>query len=1372
MNRVSRILLIFLCLHFLQAGNGYAQNQLVFKNINVDNGLSQNTVMSVLQDNKGYIWVGTFDGLSRFNGLEFKVFKNDLKDAGSISNNKINKLFKDRQGNIWAGTIDGLNVYNPDKECFTRYKANDNSGSYTVLDIAQDKNGVLWVGTSDHGLYYLDPRSADSRAHLLSKSDICGKSKVTCLYIDHEGKLWIGAGGALKIFDLQKRAFLPLPAVLRQNSGLLDPLVRSIIQDHEGNYWIATETNGLFYYNTREATCVNYTQETGLLSSTVRSVLEREDHMIWVGTKKGLNIINTQTKQIRSFINDPINPNSLSQNSIRCIFKDNENNIWIGTYNGGLNSVYSQYDNFYSLGLKRGNNNGLSYGIVNAINNGNDRDYWIGTDDGGLNHLNSDLQNIHIYYQFNGASRELLGNSIKAIENHTDPNKLWIATGSGLTVFDKHTGTFTPVNLIAKPSLPGFIHSYVLQRDAGGLWIGSNFSGLYYLENNNQLHYYQTPENNITAIFKDGDRMWIGQKNKGLCMLNLSSHQPAGYLIDKAHYYNLNNNAVLSIFRDSKNRLWIGTDGGGLNYFDAKASRVYSINESQGIANGSIHAILEDKAGRLWVSTNRGISCITFKTFKPPFDKSALGVANYGVADGLQSNQFTTGAAIKTPDGNLVFAGINGITLFNPDRIRINSVKPQVVFTDFSIFNKPVRFGADDSPLQRPIDETNEITLKYSQAFFSIRFAALNYINPDKNQFAFKLEGFSDNDWHYVGNQPIATYTNLDPGTYYFKIKAANNDGVWNETPRVVKITVLPPWYKTWYAFVGYAALIIFLLYLFNAYSKKTERLKNELEFESLSHAKDQELAQKQLSFFANISHEIKTPLTMIMAPIERMIEMNIGNNKVQNQLMLMQRNGERLIRLINQLLDKRKLESGHMHLKAAEGDIVIFVREIKLAFVGLAKAKNISLKFNAKDVAIPVWFDRDKLEKVLYNLLSNAIKFTPDYGKVSVSVSATGSNALIVVEDNGRGIPADRIDKIFSQFNHYEDTIKVEGTGLGLAFSKELIQLHHGKLSVESRPEVAGQPGETRFSIELPLGKEHLKDNEIAGNYHDSEDILSYTQTEKSVKAQLELKKAKILKHDDRESFSMLIVEDNEDVLNFIKEGFAADFEVHTAVNGLDGLQLAKEVSPDIIISDVMMPGLNGIELCSRLKSDIDTSHIPVILLTARTQLIFKMEGLETGADDYITKPFNFNMIEARVWNLIENRQKLRERYQKEIKLEPQNIAISNLDEAFLMKVLNYIEQHITDADLSVEQLSNEVAMSKSSFYKKIKSLTNQTGIEFIRTVRVKRAAQLLEQGQLTVNEVAYMVGFMDVDYFRKCFKEHFGYTPKEHPVQKTTEI
>ena len=1363
------IVFSFFGIFFLQINGLYAQNTLIFKNINVDNGLPQNSVLSVLQDRKGYIWAGTFDGLSKFNGLDFKVYKNETNNNKSISNNKISKLFEDKKGNLWVGTFDGLNLFNPNTESFTRVTLANPAETNGVLSIAQDNKGVLWVGT-DNGVFNVVPSPKSANSYSFFNARICGKNKITSLYIDHDQNIWIGTKQAIELYSIAKKRFLPLPAILQTNKKLLSSVTRSIIQDHSGNFWIATETNGLFYYNVKDGTCVNYTQENGLLSNTIRALLENGNHEIWVGTKKGLNIINTQTNYISKFVNDPINPNSLSQNSIRCFLKDNENNVWMGTYNGGLNSVYSQYDNFYYLGLKKGGTTGLSYNIVNAIAKDNAGDFWMGTDDGGLNHVDSALQHNHIYY--NGISRELLGNSIKSIAMHADPNKLWIATGSGLNIFDKRNGSFKAVYIIDKPTMSGFIQSYVLLNDGAGLWIGTNFNGLYYLEKNGTVRHYHTSQNNIVTLFKDGNDLWIGTNDYGLDRLNISTQVISSYKAASNNPYSLTSNSILSIYKDLQNRLWVGTDGGGLNYFDEKTNQFYNITETVGIGNNTIHAILDDKQGRLWISTNKGISCIGFNKFRLPFNKDDLTIANYTVDDGLQSNQFTTGAAVKTNNGKLVFAGINGITAFNPIKIKINRVKPAIVFTDFLIFNKTLAFGTPGSPLKKPIDETHEITLNYDQTFFSIRFAALNYINPKKNQFAYKLQGFSDKEWHFVGNQQIATYTNLDPGTYFFKIKAANNDGIWNETPRVLKIIILPPWWKTYYAYAGYTIIIIFLLYLFNLYSKKTERLKNELKYESISHIKDQELAQKQLSFFVNISHEIKTPLTMIMAPLERMIEMNISNSKVQNQLMLMQRNGERLIKLINQLLDKKKLESGQMYLQASEGNIVSFVQEILLAFDGLAKLKNITLKLKSKCPDVKVWFDNDKLEKVLYNLLSNAIKFTQNWGSITVYITTPDENnkILITVEDNGCGIPPENIDKIFTQFYHYDNQLKIEGTGLGLAFSKELMELHHGELNVESLPETLDKNGLTRFYIKLPVGNSHLKETEIADNSRDSEYILSYDQTEKS-KAKFDLRKAEILKQGKVDVISMLIVEDNQDVLDFIKTGFENDFEVHTAINGLDGWDKAKEISPDIIISDVMMPGLNGIELCSRLKSDILTSHIPVILLTARTQHIFKMEGLETGADDYVTKPFNFSMLEVRVWNLIETRQKLRERYQKEINLDPQNIEISNLDEAFLKKVLNHIELHIADSELSVEQLSQEVAMSKSLFYKKIKSLTNLSGVEFIRTVRIKRAAQILAQGQLTVNEVAYMVGFLDVNYFRKCFKEQFNYTPKEHPISRMTE-
>ena len=1356
----------FFLLFFWSETGAYAQNTLIFKNINVDNGLPQNTVLSVLQDDKGYMWFGTYDGLSKFNGLDFTIYKNDANDATSISNNKINKIFKDHAGRIWVGTVNGINVFDPLKDNFRRFTLQHSDSNYIVLSIAQDVFNIIWVGTNK-GLFFIDPKSKSGPPGELTRSALCGNNKVECLYVDTHQNLWIGNGKSLKIYNPAQKKLGAVPAPLLENNSFSGTVVRCIIQDRHHNFLIGTEAKGLIYYNVESGICTNYNQMNGILSNTVRALLEIDDQVIWAGTKKGLNVINLKTGQIKNFINDPLNPNSLSQNSIREISIDDEHNIWLGTFNGGVNCVYNQFDNFYYMGLKKGGKNNLSYNVVNSIFQDKLGDFWMGTDDGGLNHVDSALQLNSSYYQYNGVMRELLGNSVKRIaQNTTDATKLWIGTGNGLTVFDKTTKTFCDTHILPKPTESGVIQNLVLLNDENGLWVGTNFSGLYFLSKSGSLKSFQMSDNKISALLKTGDNLWVGTTNNGLDRLNVKLNQIVHYPANIEKPYALTSNAILSICKDKKGRLWIGTDGGGLNYFDTKNNQFYCIDEEKGIANNTIHEILEDSRGRLWLSTNKGISSVDLKRFAVPFNKSDLVIANYSVEDGLQSNQFSNGAALKAANGKLIFGGINGITVFDPDKIKVNRVKPNIVFTDFLIFNKSVSFKTESSPLQKPIDETTEISLNHNQTSFTIKFAALNYIAPHKNSYAFKLDGFSDSEWHYLTDEQSATYTNLDAGTYYFKIKAANNDGVWNNTPRVLKIIILPPWYKTFYAYGVYLALVIYLLYLFNIYSKRTERLKTELAFESINHAKDQELARNQLSFFVNISHEIKTPLTMILAPIERMMTDEVSYIQIKQQLGIIRRNGNKLMHLVNQLLDKKQLDAGQMHLEVTENNIIPFVEEIMVAFACLATGKNMTIKLIKNTEEINLWFDVDKLEKIFFNLLSNAIKFGKNFGEIVISIYKDADNGwvLIKVEDDGYGIAPNKINKIFTQFYHEDHNLKIEGNGLGLAFSKQLVELHYGEISVESQEQTSHQNGFARFLIKIYLGNTHFKQNELATRSVDGEDILNYQEIDQNIQAKLALKKIEIRGKESRDSLMILLIEDNEDVLQFLKDGFSADFDVHTATNGLTGLATAKKIIPDIIVTDVMMPVLNGIELCVKLKSDLETSHIPIILLTARTQFIFKMEGIETGADDYITKPFSMSLLEHRVWNLLENRQKLRLRYQKEIKLDPQNIAITSLDELFLNKILNFIELNIGDPDLSIEQLIQETAMGRTSFYKKIKSLTGQTGIEFIRTIRIKRAAQLLIGGQLTVNEVAYMVGFLDVNYFRKCFKEHFNYSPREH--------
>ena len=629
----------------------------------------------------------------------------------------------------------------------------------------------------------------------------------------------------------------------------------------------------------------------------------------------------------------------------------------------------------------------------------------------------------------------------------------------------------------------------------------------------------------------------------------------------------------------------------------------------------------------------------------------------------------------------------------------------------------------------------------------------------------------NDNDWHYVGNQRSAAYTNLAPGHYTFEVKASNNDGIWTNTPRTLNVTVLAPPWRTWWAYILYSIAVGLLLYFIYYYLYSTAALKHKLEAEHLLREKDDELAQRKLSFFTNISHEIKTPLTLILAPIERLLNMNEGNNKVQNQLMLMQRNGNRLIRLINQLLDFRKFESGSMQLHAAESNIIKFTKEVVTAFDSYAFEKNVGLKFKSDKRQLNAWFDKDKLEKILYNLLSNAVKFTPAGESVAVIISTELINekewVSIKVEDTGIGISDEQKNHLFQQFSHHPDhIINAEGSGIGLAFTKGLVELHHGEISVESRLAIANKTGYTCFNFLMPLGKDHLQGAELAENFKDIEEVGNYDSA--IIPTAKMIADKKLEEGFERDELVdkpvMLIIEDNEELKNLLAESFEIDFTIFTAADGLQGWEKATELIPDMIISDVMMPNMSGTMLCSKLKTDSRTSHIPIILLTARTSLIYKIEGLENGADDYITKPFSFQLLRKRTENLLAIRRKLRERYSKEITLEPTNIAISSPDEIFLEKVMKFIDNNMEEPILSVEEMGKHVGMSRATLYRKIKALTDMSAIEFIRGVRLKRAAQLLEQDKFHISEVAYMVGFTDVDYFRKCFKLQFGKTPKDY--------
>ena len=1341
-----------------------AQSQdIEFKHISIDDGLSQNTVNSIIQDRKGIIWAGTLGGLNKFDGYEFVVYDHDESDTTSLSHNRINVVFEDSKGNLWVGTDYGLNLFNPLTEDFRLFR-NEQRNRYSVYSIKEDRNGTIWAG-ADQGL-----KSVDRKNFAVIDADlqILGyKKRVQCISIGEDGNLWVGLTSGIKLFN-------PLTRKVINKSGPIDALksdwIQSIKHSPSGDVWISTDTHGVYHYLKSENRLVNYNTSNGLKSNTVRETISGTPNTVWIATKMGLSIFDIDTKKISNYEYSPsLNPaNSLSHSSLRCLMKDRSGNVWMGTYSGGINLVYNFNKIFSYKGHRIGDKNSLSNKEVNGIVSDDGKDIWIATDGGGINKWNRATGSVEVFSYSAGNSRF---NFVKDLAPHVDKNKLWVGTTAGIVTLDKRSKQFTPFKKEQENLQIEFAHDYRFLNSSYGLWVGTNYRGLFVIKDNKIARSYNHESglllsNNISSLLIDPENnLWIGHLYSGLNCLNLKTGKVTGYTFEKRALYSLSSNAITSLFIDSKKRLWVGTAGGGLNYFDSKTQEFHAINQKHGLPN-NIQAIQEDDAGALWLATNSGISELIIKKSDLPFKVENLSITSYTVQDGLQSNQFSKGVSYKAPSGELYFGGINGLNHFFPNKIASNKERPNIIFTGFSILNQKEN-EAEHAALSKPIDYLKEITLSYNETYFTIKYAALNYIYPERNTYAYKLEGLANDIWHYVGDQRTAIYTGLEPGTYNFKVKAANNSGVWGPE-RLLKVTVLPPWWRTKIAYIVYFLIIIALLYWFNYYSKYTERLKNRLAYEAESNRREQELTQRKLSFFINISHEIKTPITMIMGPLQKLLAMHEENPKTSKYLTLMNRSGQRLLNLIDQLLDLRKLDADNIHLKAAEGNLIRFTREIAVVFSSLAKAKDIDIQFVSSVEELSVWYDRDKLEKILYNLISNAIKYTPAFGNIKVEVNTKYSDgddfAVISVIDNGSGISSDRIENIFKPFQHHDSLQNnVSGTGVGLAFAKELVELHHGKIEVESFPAESGKHGYTCFSVSIPMGNSYLGDAEIDESYQKPEDINSYRSYNQNQRENFKERKSAISVYNNNEKFIMLLVEDNSDVLNFLTESFNDDFNVIGCTNGQQGLSEALKVLPDIIISDVMMPEMNGIEFCSKVKSDILTSHVPVILLTARSPLIFKLEGLETGADEYITKPFNFDLLEVKVWNLLENRQKMKLRYQKEITLQPTNASISTFDDKFIEKVMKYIEENLAEELLNVEDLSQHVGMSRGNLYKKLKALTNKSPVEFIRYVRLSRAAQLLKQQKIYINEVAYMVGFQDVTYFRKCFKEEFGVTPTE---------
>lgn len=1347
---------------------------LQFNHLKVKDGLSQSWVRAILQDRCGFIWFGTSDGLNKYDGYTFTVYKNIPNNPNSLHNNTITALHENTDGNLWIGTLGGLCFYNREHDQFIRRKHWPQTEITGFLPL---RDGRLYLKTRTPTQYLYIPANDSVLSFVIYNDENdpdAGSNHVNDFFMDRQGRLWFGTFNGVHIWDSHDKYF----TYLLKNTDVAERnIIGPICEDRQGRIWIGTYNNGLillkscdtkpeFIYFRHE---VN--NENSLTAGPIFSLLEDRHGRLWIGTEEGgLDVLDLNNFQEDNYVfhhyrYEPFNDFSISHNSIYALYEDRQGTIWIGTYGDGVDFFNPLTKKFVHFKQNPDNPNSLNNNTVKAFFEDGDL-LWIGTE-GGLNSFDKKTNSFRHYVHDPNDPQSLGANTVYTIFKDSRQN-LWVGTyGGGLNLLNRYDGTFVRfVPTSDDNSIGSERISSIIEDRQGNLWIGTIGGGLNrfdyerksFIKFVNRVDDPESLSNNwVRGLFETHPgEIWI-------------SNDASVDLFDQIkgtfkHFTNENYNESINFkrsrvfFEDSQNHLWLGSQG-SLNVLNRDTGQFKSYFETDGLPDNQIKGILEDDHGNLWISTNKGISKFIDGINQPVNPVFKV----YDAGDGLQGNEFVERSCYKGRDGRMYFGGTNGFNFFHPDSLQENPYKPEVMLTRLLISNKPVEITSPNSPLKAHINLTKNLILSYKHSVITFEYTALNYIIPEKNQYAFKLEGFEE-DWNYVGNKRSATYTNLDPGTYIFRVIAANNDGLWNKDGLSVLIKIVPPWWRTSLAYVVYLLLLIGLFYFIWRFQLNRERMKHQLKLEHEHAEKLEQINQMKTRFFSNITHEFRTPLTLIMGPIRKVLTEDKSQYfKPEYDVIL--RNSQKLYRLINQLLDLSRLEAGAMPLKTRKENIIPFLADLISLFNPLAEQKNIQLQFTGENIAInskeilELYFDRDKLEKIVTNLLSNAIKFTPENGEVKVILKKLNGFVEIMFFDNGIGIPPENLDKIFDRFFQVDEsyTREYEGTGIGLALIKELVELHHGTINVES----ASNSG-TRFTVRLPLGKAHLKPEQIfdteSPERTESEfsepDLKLSDNTQESNTGEKSRKSKKHLP-------VVLIVEDNTDLRKYLQNSLEMSYQISEAVNGEQGLELAIDLMPDLIVSDIMMPKLDGFELCKRIKIDERTSHIPVILLTARASIDSKIEGLETGADDYITKPFEMRELQTRAHNLIQQRRQLRLRFNRQSGLKPEEIATNSVDEEFLTKAVAILEKNINNPNFNVSQFAKKIAISRTHLNRKLQALTGQSTSQFILVFRLNRAAQLLTNKSGTVLEISYAVGIESVSYFSKAFRKHFGVSP-----------
>jgi signal transduction histidine kinase/ligand-binding sensor domain-containing protein/DNA-binding response OmpR family regulator len=1324
-----------------------ANDAITFTHISLQEGLSQSTVFSIDQDKRGNLWFATYDGVNKYDGYSFTVYRHDENDSTSIARDIARIVKTDSHGRVWVGTPDGLSCYDEAKDRFRNFHYERRGKRLSVNGIIELSPNHLLLSTSD-GLLVFDTQTS------LFADDMLGtpmrELTASALY-RQDGLVYIGTpADGLYTYSINRKVLEKIPAISTRRQIL------AILQQSPSRVWIATEGDGLFLYNPQSGEVRHYlhnpARPRSISSNYIRALALDSRHRLWIGTFNDLNIYREADDSFIAYSSNPVESGSLSQRSVRSIFMDSQGGVWLGTYFGGLNyyhPIKNRFTNIRHIPYQ----NSLSDNVVSCIVEDSRKTLWIGTNDGGLNRYDPATRRFAHYAPQERRQGQGISNNVKAVYVDERSEHIYIGTHAGGLSVLRRGGTHVETNYNQHNSQLPDDNVYAILPDGEGHLLLGTLSALVSFDPARQSFATidrekdGTPINHrqITLLFRDSrQRVWVGGENGISVYHQRGSQFERARVLPASPLFKMFTNCVTE---SSNGLIYIGTREGFYS-FDERSRQTRRYTTADGLPNNVVYGILEDALGRLWISTNQGLSC---------FSPDTGTFRNFIESDGLQGNQFNNASCCRASDGQMYFGGINGITTFSPELLPDNPYTPPVVITQLRLFNKPVRPDDKTGILTRSVSETEHITLRSWQSTFSLEFVVSNYISGKHNTFAYQLEPY-DKEWYYLTDKRVATYSNLPQGTYRFLVKAANNDGKWNPDPTALLITVLPVWYQTWWAIVLFVlaalALVGFVIRFF--WMRKSMEAKLEMERRDKEHK--EEIGQMKTRFFINISHELRTPLTLILAPLHELIARTGNDQWTRERLEYIQRNSNRLLHIVNQLMDYRRAELGVFELKVGEGDAHRLIEENVLLYDKLARQKSLDYTFHSELEGRTALFDARYLELIVNNLLSNAFKYTESGQSVTVALRETEGNLTLQVSDTGAGIPADKQARVFERF--YQAESEHIGSGIGLSLVKRLVELHHGHITLESEE----GKGST-FIVSLPQDPDTYLPIEFAAPDDGKEERQVYsTNTKEMYSIDTEKAENERTPATEGKQGTLLIVEDNDEIRQYLRDGLSPLFDTLQASNGEEALELLKEREADLVITDVMMPVMDGIKLCKSLKQNIRTCHVPVFILSAKSEIQDQLEALQVGADDYIPKPFSLPVLTAKLLNTTRTRRRTIEKYVRSTEVRPEQIAFTPMDEALLRRALEVVTRNMDNIEFSTDEFAREMNMSRSNLHLKLKAITGESAIDFIRKVRFAKAAELLKEGNHSVGEVSSMVGFNTPSYFATSFKKHFGCLPTEY--------